>query len=84
MVSAVIVLVLYVFLFRTKSGNAIRSVVEDPEGAALCGVDVSRVYAFSLAIALGLTVASGALSTLFVSGGIEPYMGTPTQPELSR
>ncbi len=76
-VSAVIVLVLYVFLFRTKSGNAIRSVVEDPEGAALCGVDVSRVYAFSLAIALGLTVASGALSTLFVSGGIEPYMGDP-------
>lgn len=74
-ISAVIVVALYVFLFKTKSGNAIRSVVENPEGAALCGVNVSRVYALSLAIALGLTVASGALSTLFVAGGIEPYMG---------
>lgn len=76
-VSAVIALGLYIFLYRTKVGRAIRSVVESAEGAALCGVNVNRIYAISLAIALGLTIASGGLATLYVSGGIEPYMGDP-------
>jgi len=73
--SAVTAFALYFLLYKTKIGKAIRSVVEDADGAALCGVNLNRTYAISLALALGLTVASGSLATLFVSGGIEPYMG---------
>lgn len=76
-VSAGIAIGLYALLYGSKIGRAIRSVVENSEGAALCGVDVNKIYALSLGLGLGLTVASGSLITLYVSGGIEPYMGDP-------
>ncbi|MEZ0393463.1 MAG: branched-chain amino acid ABC transporter permease [Desulfurococcaceae archaeon] len=75
--SVAIMAFLYVFLYRTESGRIVRSVVQSPEGAALCGIDVRKVYAYSFAMGIGLTVASGALLTFYVSSGINPYMGAP-------
>jgi branched-chain amino acid transport system permease protein len=54
---------------------AMRSVVEDGVGARVCGVNVDWEYALSFSIGIGLTVASGVLLTMFVSVGINPYMG---------
>ncbi len=73
--SIVIAFVLYFWFTKTRAGTAVRSVVEDSEGAKVCGVNVGWVYALSFAIGIGLTTASGVLLTMFIPVGINPYMG---------
>ena len=73
--SIVIALLLYLWFNKTRAGSAIRSVVEDSEGARVCGVNVGGAYAMSFGLGIGLTVASGVLLTMFIPVGINPYMG---------
>jgi len=73
--SVLIAVLLYVWFKKTRAGNAMRSVVEDSEGARVCGVNVGGAYAMSFALGIGLTVASGVLLTMFIPVGINPYMG---------
>lgn len=73
--SVIIALILYFWFTKTRSGTALTSVVEDSEGARVCGVNVGRAYALSFALGIGLTVASGVLLTMFIPVGINPYMG---------
>ena len=75
--SVAIAVLLYLWFNKTRAGTAVRSVVEDSEGARVCGVNVGWVYALSFAIGIGLTVASGVLLTMFIPVGINPYMGGP-------
>ncbi|MGD9416907.1 MAG: branched-chain amino acid ABC transporter permease, partial [Desulfobacterales bacterium] len=73
--SIVIALFLYFWFSKTRLGTAVRAVVEDSEGARVCGVNVNWIYALSFAIGIGLTVMSGVLLTMFIPVGINPYMG---------
>ena len=73
--SVIIALLLYLWFNKTRAGTAVRSVVEDSEGARVCGVNVDGAYAMSFALGIGLTVASGVLLTMFIPVGINPYMG---------
>lgn len=73
--STVIAVLLYVWFRRTRYGTAIRAIMEDSEGARVCGVNVEGMYALSFALGIGLTVSSGTLLTLFIPVGISPYMG---------
>ena len=73
--SIIIAILLYLWFNKTRKGSAIRSVVEDSEGARVCGVNVGGAYALSFALGIGLTVASGVLLTMFIPVGINPYMG---------
>ncbi len=73
--SIIVALLLYLWFQRTRAGTALRSVVEDSEGARVCGVNVDWQYALSFSLGLGLTVASGVLLTMFIPVGINPYMG---------
>jgi branched-chain amino acid transport system permease protein len=73
--SIVIALFLYFWFSKTRLGTAVRAVVEDSEGARVCGVDVNWIYALSFAVGIGLTVMSGVLLTMFIPVGINPYMG---------
>ena len=73
--SVVIALVVYLWFQKTKLGAAIRAVVEDREGAMVCGINVNRIFMISFALGIGLTVLSGVLVTLFVPVGINVYMG---------
>ncbi|MBW2064149.1 MAG: branched-chain amino acid ABC transporter permease [Deltaproteobacteria bacterium] len=73
--SAIIALLLFFWFKKTRAGTAMRSVVEDSQGASVCGVNVGGVYAMSFALGIGLTVASGVLLTMFIPVGINPYMG---------
>ena len=57
--SIVIAIALYVWFRRTRSGTAIRAVMEDSEGARVCGVNVDWIYALNFAIEIGLTVLGG-------------------------
>jgi branched-chain amino acid transport system permease protein len=73
--SIAIALLLYVWFKKTRAGTALRSVVEDDEGARVCGVNVGWQYALSFSLGIGLTVTSGVLLTMFIPVGINPYMG---------
>lgn len=73
--SVLIAVLLYLWFNRTRYGSAMRSVVEDSEGARVCGINVNGAYAVSFGLGIGLTVASGVLLTMFIPVGINPYMG---------
>lgn len=75
--SVTVAALLYIWFKKTRAGTAVRSVVEDSDGAQVCGVNVTWVYALSFAIGIGLTVLSGVLLTMFIPVGINPYMGGP-------
>ncbi|MGE5855784.1 MAG: branched-chain amino acid ABC transporter permease [Syntrophaceae bacterium] len=73
--SVAFAVILYLWFKKTRTGMAMRSVVEDSVGATVCGVNVDWQYALSFSLGIGLTVASGVLLTMFISVGIHPYMG---------
>lgn len=73
--SIIIAILLYLWFKKTRAGTAVRAVVEDREGARVCGVNVGWIYALSFAIGIGLTVMSGVMLTMFIPVGINPYMG---------
>jgi branched-chain amino acid transport system permease protein len=73
--SITIAIALYVWFRKARSGTAIRAVMEDSEGAQVCGVNVEWIHALSFSIGIGLTVLGGTLLTLFIPVGINPYMG---------
>jgi len=73
--SIAIAFLIYLWFQKTKLGMAIRAVVEDRQGAMVCGIDVQKVHALSFAIGIALTVTGGVLVTLFIPVGINPYMG---------
>jgi branched-subunit amino acid ABC-type transport system permease component len=75
-ISAVVVaLALELFLFRTRSGKAIRAVAQNRDASELMGISSTAVLATAFGIGIALAAASGALvSTLFpftiLSGGV--------------
>lgn len=73
--SILIALLLYMWFNKTRAGMAVRCVVEDDEGARVCGINVDWQYALSFSLGIGLTVTSGVLLTMFIPVGINPYMG---------
>ncbi len=73
--SVMVAVFLYLWFSKTRTGTAMRTVVEDSEGARVCGVNVDWIYALSFAIGIGLTVMSGVFLTMFIPVGINPYMG---------
>ncbi|MDH4135706.1 MAG: branched-chain amino acid ABC transporter permease [Anaerolineae bacterium] len=56
---------LYWFVQRTKTGKAIRAVAEDKEVAALMGIDVDRVIVTTFAVGAALAGAAGVLFALY-------------------
>jgi branched-chain amino acid transport system permease protein len=73
--SALVAILLFLWYHKTRSGTAVRSVIEDSEGARVCGINVNWAYALSFALGIGLTVTSGVFLTMFIPVGINPYMG---------
>ncbi|MBO4905262.1 MAG: branched-chain amino acid ABC transporter permease, partial [Lachnospiraceae bacterium] len=57
-ISGISILVLSVFIRRTGIGRSIRAVSDDPDAAALSGINVGRTFA----IASGLAAASAAIA----------------------
>jgi branched-chain amino acid transport system permease protein len=61
------------FIRRARWGMAMRAVARNRDAAALMGIPVQRVYAFTFAVGTGLAgVAGGLLGAMFT---IEPTMG---------
>ena len=51
----------YVLINRTKLGKAMRATFQDPDTAALMGVNIIGIYTATFAIGSGLAAAAGAL-----------------------
>jgi branched-chain amino acid transport system permease protein len=56
---------LYWFVQRTKTGKAIRAVAEDKEVAALMGIDVDRAIVTTFAVGAALAGVAGVLFALY-------------------
>jgi branched-subunit amino acid ABC-type transport system permease component len=66
-------LALWTFLMRSDAGRVVRAVAQNPRGAVLQGVEVSRVGLLTLMLGSAIAGVSGALMAPVVS--ISPYMG---------
>ncbi|MFN8178627.1 MAG: branched-chain amino acid ABC transporter permease [bacterium] len=73
-VSLVLMLALRVVVFHTKVGRAMRAVSHDHGAAALMGISVDRIIAFTFVLGSMLAAAAGVLVAL-QNPKIEPYMG---------
>jgi len=69
----VLTALLYVFLQRTRTGRAIRAVSQNPEAAALVGIDVDRTRAVTFGISSGIAGGVGAFIATILR--IQPQMG---------
>lgn len=67
------ILMLNLFLLRTKIGKAIRAVAQNKEGAALQGIHVNRITALAFGIGCGLAGVAGVLMAPIF--GINPFVG---------
>lgn len=55
---------LYIFVMRTKTGKALRAVSEDKDVAALMGIDVDRVIVITFAVGAAMAGVAGVLYAL--------------------
>lgn len=64
--TALIAGALYLFLYRTRAGKAVRAVAANREAAELVGIPTTRILALSCGLGVALACVSGALiATLF-------------------
>jgi branched-chain amino acid transport system permease protein len=65
--SVFFLVVLYVFIERTRQGMAIRAVAEDRDTAALMGINVDRTIVTTFVVGAALAGAAGACYGMFVT-----------------
>lgn len=63
--AVLVALGLFTFLRTTDTGKAIRALSEEPEGAQLMGINVSRIRAVAFGIGTGCVAVAGSLVTPF-------------------
>ena len=68
------VLLVYVYLYRTRLGYLTRAVMDNRDEATATGINVHRVSAVAFGIGLGLAAAAGVFAP-FMLGSITPAMG---------
>ena len=64
---------LYLFLQRTRTGRAIRAVSQNPEAAALVGINVERTRAVTFGVSSAIAGGAGAFIATILN--IQPQMG---------
>ncbi len=73
-VSAVAVLLVYLYLYRTRLGTLTRAVMVSREEALATGIDVHRVSALAFGIGLALAGIAGVFAP-FMLGSVTPAIG---------
>ena len=68
-------LAFYVFLRRTRTGKAIRALMQEPEGAQLVGIDVPRLHARCFGVGVAMSAVSGSLVSMLFE--LTPFIGLP-------
>lgn len=64
LLALVAIAALYLFLERTDTGKAVRAVWQNPVGAALCGIDLTRVTSITYGIATASAGVAGVALAL--------------------
>ena len=70
----VLVVALYVLLYRTRFGRSVRATMQDETAARLIGIDTNRVAALTFGIGVAVTAAGGMVFGA-TSGGFNPNSG---------
>ena len=65
----------YVYLRRSLTGKAIRALMQEPEGAQLVGISLSRVHARCFGIGIAMSAITGSLISMLFE--LTPFMGLP-------
>jgi branched-chain amino acid transport system permease protein len=68
-----LVLLLYLFLQRTKLGKAMRATADNPQLALVCGIETGRVTAWTWTLGAALAAAAGVLYG--IDAQLRPDMG---------
>lgn len=63
--SVVLMLGLYLFIQKSKTGKAMRAVAEDKNAAALMGIDVNRIILITFVIGSALAAAAGVMVGMY-------------------
>lgn len=74
-VSAVLLIILWFFIYRTRMGKAILAVAQDREAALFMGIDTEKVYLIVIAISAVLAAIGGAF--IAPTLGARPEMWAP-------
>lgn len=72
--SVAVLVVLYLFLMRTRTGRALRAVVQDIEIASAQGIRTRLIYPLGFGLGVGLAAIAGALIAPIFS--VSPFIGT--------
>ena len=72
-VSVVFISGLWLFIQRTRLGNAILAVSQDAEGAQYMGININRVFASVMGLSAALAATAGVLVAPFLT--VQPSMG---------
>jgi branched-chain amino acid transport system permease protein len=63
--SVFLMVALYMFIQKTKTGKAMRAVAEDNEAASLMGIDVNRIILTTFVIGSALAAAAGVMVGIY-------------------
>jgi branched-chain amino acid transport system permease protein len=74
-VAAALTVILLAFLKWTLAGTVVRALMQDPLGARLMGVRISRVHALCFGLGVGLAAAAGSLVSMLFE--LTPFIGLP-------
>jgi branched-chain amino acid transport system permease protein len=78
LVTALLLMVLLnLFIYRTRTGKAMRAVSFNLDAAKLMGIDTDRIIALTFALGSSLAAAGGILVSINIPG-IDPLMGVMT------
>ncbi len=72
--AVVLVVALYLLLYRTRFGRSVRATMQDQTAAILIGINVNRVAALTFGIGVAVTAAGGMVYGA-TSGGFNPNSG---------
>jgi branched-chain amino acid transport system permease protein len=65
----------YVFLRRSLTGKAIRALMQDPEGARLAGINLSRLHGLAFGVGVAMSAVTGSLISMLFE--LTPFIGLP-------
>jgi len=74
LVGIILVVALFLLIQKTKIGQAMVAVSQDPYAAALQGIDVNRISSIAMAVGCALAAIAGSLMGSIFS--TSPFMGT--------
>lgn len=73
-VAVILIVIMHIYMQKTKSGKAMRATFLDKDVAASMGINIKRVYAITFGIGCAMSAAAGSLLSMVYN--VMPTMGT--------